>query len=150
MRQFLLPACERKVLIADEMMRQSDDFPVSSVPDKGKGAFDLSKRFVEVMRGKALLQLTCVRDWLETPHVEVTERMLSLDRAEDEAMMAGIRALNQLIAIAHLGRDEWLGICTEAFNDVRVGIGLQPLSSLDFRSRFLQGIAGGRPRFFED
>jgi hypothetical protein len=57
--------------------------------------------------------------------------------------------LNDLILRAGLAGDAWLSINCQAFNTVRNRIGLTALSEPDFRHRFMQGMAGMRPRYFE-
>jgi hypothetical protein len=136
--KYALPAAEKKVAITEEMLSEHQAFDVSGLPKGALKVYGLATELLTVIIARARLQLTCWRDWVDNPSIDVDERMSSLDRA----------ALNSLIERAALLGDPWLAINHEAFNDVRARVGLSPLSAADFRARFLQGMAGGRARFF--
>lgn len=146
----LLPASRRKVEIAEAMIKEHGEFDIAGAPQKAREAYDRQTQFVTVFRARAGLQLTCWRNWVDDPTADVSH-MNSLDLAENQAMTTAIMALNALIGQAGLqvGAEPWLSINCAAFNDVRARVGLDPLTQPDFNARFLQGVAGGRARFFE-
>lgn len=146
--KYALPAAEKKVAITEEMLSEHQAFDVSGLPKGALEVYGLATELLTVIIARARLQLTCWRDWVDNPSIDVDERMSSLDRAEEVAFSVAVSALNSLIERAALLGDPWLAINHEAFNDVRARVGLSPLSAADFRARFLQGMAGGRARFF--
>ena len=146
--KYTLPASERKAAITEEMLSEHQAFDVSGLPKEALKVYSLATESLNVTIGRARLQLTCLRDWVDNPIIDVYERMSSLDGAEMATFLATVTALNRLIERAGLSGDPWLAIVHEAFNDVRGRVGLSPLSATDFRARQLQGMAGGRARFF--
>jgi hypothetical protein len=147
--KYALPASEKKAAITEEMLSEHQAFDVSGLPKQALEVHRLATESLTVTIARARLQLTCWRDWLGNPSIDVEERMSSLDGAEQATFVAAVTALNSLIERAGLSGDPWIAICHEAFNDVRGRVGLSPLSATDFRARQLQGMAGGRARFFD-
>jgi len=146
--KYALPASEKKVAITEQMLSEHQAFDVSGLPKQALEVYSLATESLTVMIARARLQLTCLRDWVDNPSTDVSKRMSSLDRAEEVTLLAALSALNRLIERAGLVGDPWLAINHEAFNDVRGRIGLSPLSATDFRARLLQGMTGGRARYF--
>jgi hypothetical protein len=146
--KYALPASEKKVAITEEMLSEHQAFDVSGLPKQALEVYSLATELLTVIIARARLQLTCLRDWVDNPSIDVYERMSSLDGAEEVTFLVAVSALNRLIERAGLSGDPWLAICHEVFNDVRGRVGLSPLSATDFRARQLQGMAGGRGRFF--
>ncbi len=146
--KYALPASEKKVAITEEMLSEHQAFDVSGLPKQALEVYSLATESLTVIIARARLQLACLRDWVDNPSIDVNERMSSLDGAEEVTVLAAVRALNSLIQHAGLSGDPWLAIVHEVFNDVRGRVGLSPLSATDFRARMLQGMAGGRARFF--
>jgi hypothetical protein len=146
--KYALPASEEKLAITEEMLSEHQAFDVSGLPKQALEVYSLATESLTVIIARARLQLTCLRDWVDNPSIDVYERMSSLDGAEEVTFLAAVSALNSLIQRAGLSGDPWLAICHEVFNDVRGRVGLSPLSATDFRARQLQGMAGGRARFF--
>ena len=147
--QYVLPAAEKKVAIAESMVAEHQAFDISDAPKDAIAAYYKQTEFLTVLLARARLQRTCWRDWVDNPSLGLSERMNSLDQAENESMLAAINELNGLIKRAGVSGEPWLSINCAAFNDVRGRIGLPPLTETDFRARFLQGVSGGRARFFE-
>ncbi len=146
--RYALPASEKKVAITEQMLSEHQAFDVSGLPKQALEVYNLATESLTVVIARARLQLTCLEDWVDNPSIDVDERMSSLDRAEEVTLLDAVGALNSLIERAGLVGDPWLAICHEVFNDVRGRVGLSPLSATDFRARWLQGMAGGRGRFF--
>ena len=146
--KYTLPASEKKVAITEEMLSEHQAFDVSGLPKQAAEVYDLATENLTVVIARARLQLTCLRDWVDNPSIDVYQRMSSLDGAERMTFLAAVSALNSLIERAGLSGDPWIAIVHEVFNDVRGRVGLSPLSATDFRARQLQGMAGGRARFF--
>jgi len=147
--QYLLPALEKKVDIAEVMQREHRAFQVADRPKKARQAYERWTDLLAVFLARARLQLTCWNDWVDNPSRDVSKRSTALDQAESESMNVAIRELNELIEQAGLSGEPWFSINCAAFNDARNRIGLPPLTETDFRAKFLQGLTGGRPRFFE-
>jgi hypothetical protein len=145
---YLLPATEKKVTIAESMASEHHSYPAPQTPKKALEAYNSWTDFLTVFLARARLQLTCWEDWVENPSLDLSQRSTALDQAEDRSMTLAITYLNDLIQHAGISRDAWLSLNCAAFNDVRNRVDLPPLTETDFRARFLQGLAGGRPRFF--
>jgi hypothetical protein len=145
---YLLPAAEKKVAIAESMASQHNSYPAPQTPKKALEAYDSWTDFLTVFLARARLQLTCWADWVENPSLDLSQRSTALDQAEDRSMTLAITHLNDLIHRAGISGDAWLSLNCAAFNDVRSRVELPPLTETDFRARFLQGLAGGRPRLF--
>jgi hypothetical protein len=146
--RYALPASKKKVAITEQMLSEDQAFDVSGLPKQALEVYNLATEWLTVVIARARLQLTCLEDWVNNPSIDVDERMSSLDSAEEVTFLVAVSALNSLIERAGLLGDPWLAINHEVFNDVRGRVGLSPLSATDFRARFLQGVSGGRPRFF--
>jgi len=146
---YLLPALEKKVAIAEAMTTEHQAFPFPLTPRKAREAYDRCTDFLDVFLARARLQLTCWKLWVDDPSRDLRERLAHLDEAEDQSMTVAIDALNDLIQSAGISAEAWMSLNWAAFNDARSRVGMPPLTKADFRARFSQGIAGGRPRFFE-
>lgn len=147
--RYFLPALEKKLAIADTMASEHQAFSVPERPRKALEACNRWSDFLEVFLARTKLQLTCWKDWVDNPALDLTERLAALDQAQARAAMTSINELNNLIEIAGIVGDPWLSINCAAFNNVRSRIGLPPLTETDFRAKFLQGLAGATPRYFE-
>ena len=143
----VLPTLEKKLAWVDIMIAEHEQFGRVEAPEAAKEAYDRQTGVLEISLARARLQQTCWLDFLRG--TGGADRITSLDQSEYDAVGVAITTLNKLIAMLGLSRDEWLDIVHSAFNDVRSTVGLSPLSSLDFRARFLEGQAGGRARFFQ-
>ena len=147
--QHLLPAAERKVEIVETMEVEHGAFHVPTSAKKAATAYGRWSEFITILLARARLQRDCIQEWSTGPFFDFWERSTALDAAEERSMNSAANDLNDLIERAGLAGDPWLSISCEAFNTVRNRIGLAALSETDFRGRFIQGMAGMRPRFFE-
>jgi len=149
MQKFLVPATEQKIDIIVKMDEEHRDFLEVQKPDKSQDAYDKWTDFLPIYLARAQLQLACWNDYVDDPSRDLTERLASLDRAEDASLTVAVTALNTLIKRAGLEGEPWLSITCAAFNDVRNRVGQSPLAESEFQERFNRGIAGEPVKFFD-
>lgn len=146
---YVLPAVEKKLAIGQMMLSEHGAFECPVRPPRAAQACQLWSAFLDIFLSRANLQSACWRDWTAQPSLDLTERMTRLDHPENLALTTAVAKLNELIASSGISQDSWFSINCTAFNNARGRVNLPPLSEPDFRARYLQGLAGGRPRFFE-
>jgi hypothetical protein len=98
--KYALPASEEKVAIAEGMLSEHQAFDVSGLPKQALEVYSLATELLTVITARARLQLTCLRDWVDNPSIEIYERMSALDGAEEATLVAAVSALNNLIESA--------------------------------------------------
>lgn|GEM_PF-1716463 len=147
--QQLLPAAERKVEILETMEDEHQAFHVPTAAKRSAAAYTRWTEFIATLLARGRLQRDCYREWIAGPSFDFWARSTVLDEDEDRSMTSAITELNDLIERAGLAGGPWLSINCQAFNTVRSRVGLAALDETDFRERFMQGMAGMRPRFFE-
>ena len=147
--QYLVPATETKVDFIKKMDAEHRAFNAIQQANKSHDAYESWTKFLTLALARSQLQLECWKDYVSDPSLDLSERINSLDEAEDASLMVSLTALNQLIKRAGLEGEPWLTINCAAFNDVRNRIELPPLTEPEFRSRFYKGMAGEPTSFFE-
>ncbi len=145
----MIPAAERKIAVIEEMQSEHASFDVPESAEIATACYALWTELIAVLLARAELQRDCFRDWIASPALGVSARSTALDLAEEASLNRAINGLNDLIEKAGLVGDPWLSINCAAFNAVRSRNGLPPLEEGEFRDRFVQGMSGGRARFFE-
>jgi hypothetical protein len=103
---------------------------------------------IRALLHRADLQYQRFTKWVQSPQTSLDTS--SLDRAELVAMYSAASALNDLIRRVGLTPEEWMDINKEAFNSVRVSIGLSPLGRDVFRSLYFRNLKGEPVRFFAE
>jgi len=146
---YLLPAAQKKATIAESMASEHYSYPAPQTPKEALQAYNSWTDFLAVFLARARAQLTCWAELLQNPSLDLGQRLTALDQAEDRSLTLAATRLNDLIHYAGISTDAWLSLYCAAFNDVRSRVDLPPFTETDFRAKFLQGLAGGRPRLFE-
>jgi len=146
--QHVIPAVARKIEIFQLMEmrhREMSNLATASLQEP----YQEMTALIDTMLERARLQYHGFQQWVDNPQVDIDTTRL--DRNERAAIDRAVKALNELIVKKiRLTQDEWLDIVQESFNSVRASLKLIPLSKDTFRSQYMRGISGERPRFFKD
>jgi len=146
--QHVIPAVAKKIEIFELMGKRHREMRNLATASFGKPYQEMAAA-IDTMLERARLQYRGFEQWVKNPEVDVDTTRF--DRDESGAIDRAVKALNELIVKeSGLTQDEWLDIVQESFNSVRASLQLIPLSRDVFRSRYMRGIRGERPRFFKD
>jgi hypothetical protein len=116
---------------------------------KQQSAYDDFGRLLAKMRERTEAQYNGYLAWVGDATSAGVDTS-ALDLAELRALDVSISSLNALIEQTRLDPEGFLDINHDAHNTVRASIGLHPLSGVEFRSRYFNGLASGSGRFFND
>jgi hypothetical protein len=147
-KSIMLPAIEEKVRIFDQIKATHRSLSPVAIPGVIE-TYEMMSRALAVWHARALLQQRCWEAWASDPSLDLFPQMSSLDAEEMRATAAGLAAENALIQAAGVDADSFMEINRQAFNIVRVSRLLPTLDDREFRARYMQGLMGARPRFFD-
>jgi len=145
----VLPALAAKAQILEGMASSHAVLPRPTHPAL-REAYDDFTAALAIARQRGDEQFRGFSAWAEDPALDVDSYVSQSDSSEAAAMSRSVGSLNVVIEKLGLSADAWLLVNRTAFNDVRTGWGLAPLSEDEFRTRYLSGLAGQPARFFTD
>lgn len=146
--EHVVPALEKKIELLRLMEAQHQQASALATTKLLRQPYQEMTSAIRAMLDRAELQYQGFTQWVQSPQTAVD--VSRLDGPELAAIVRAVSALNDLIKRVGLMLDQWIKLNQEAFNSVRASVGLPPLDSDVFRSRYFGGLTGERARFFAD
>jgi hypothetical protein len=147
-RELLIPAADRVALIAQTMTSEHQSYPRPQRPKEARDLYDEWSAFLDLFVFRADSRGVVFRELVLDPGTSL-EGLITLSTLVDRNFFSFLANMNSLLAKSEIYGEEWLMVALNAVNRVRERFGMPPFEMHLYRQKLADGVAGGRPRYFD-